>query len=235
MSIFDTAIKRIQGLGADDGPASAAGYPVPMGATYQYQVVNSVNHDDIGLVRMTARRGLHVAPDIAEFRMSTALIYAGDIVGNATSDSISAAATPIEAFFDGTAVGFTGDPRYLYIPMAEWSSARISVFDDLNASTAYSLYGLQQGCNDTATLSAAPVLLDTVTLACDDGSQQAVTFGVLNVGLAGADDTPAAVIGSYYRSVPAIAAGWDYLALKIDPGADPTSGEVQVRVYRSTY
>lgn len=236
MGVFDTAIKRAAEAIVDNGAAFIVGTNRILPLAYMYKVaVTSMTDGYVGIPRMSLRRVPFVASDILGDAVGNDAISSGtDIIVN-TSDSISGAATPTTAWFTGTDAGFTAAARYLYIPVAPtWGSVHVGIFDNLDASVVYTLYGLTSSSNDTIALSGTPIKLDEVTLGASSGTQQSVTFGMLPIGLAGAGDTPGTTGGGYYRFVPAISLGWRYLGLKIAPATDPTSGGLRIRVYRSS-
>jgi hypothetical protein len=222
---------------ADD---TAVAGPLFTGAGLVLDAVTDLVTGRAGRVRISPRRGVIVSPDGRTDSIgSDAVPGAGltDVTCN-TTDSISGASAPTTAFFNGADGGFGDAARYVYIPMAAtastlWESIRISIFDNLDTATVYTLYGLTLASNDTSSLSGAPVVLDVVTLGGTSTTQQSVTFGVLDVGAAGATAAPGSTGGNYYRTVPALAAGWDRIAIKIDPTGDPTSGGVRLRLRRS--
>lgn len=188
-----------------------------------------------GTPRMSKRRVPLIALDVAEDALGDDAIQANTDIKTNTSDSISGATTPTTAWFTGSDAGFTAAARYIYIPMAPyWSVARIGIFDSLNAAVTYTLYGLTSSANDTTAISSAPVKLDECTLGANSGIFQSIHWGMLALGAAGAGDTPSTTGGAYYRQVAALALGWRYLAIKVLPNADPSSGVLRIRIYRAS-
>jgi len=236
MSVFESAIKRAAEAVVDNGAAFIAGANRILPSAFLYKIAVPLMTDGyMGAPRMSQRRVPYIAPDYQADAIGDDAIQANtDIITN-TSDSISGATTPTTTWFTGSDAGFTATARYVYIPLSPiWTTARIGVFDSLNASVTYTLYGLTSSANDTTAVSATPILLDLCVMGSTSGTFQAVNFGMLPLGLAGATDTPGTTGGSYYRSVPGIGLGWRYLALKIEPATDPTSGVMRIRVYRSS-
>lgn len=236
MGIFDSAIKRAAEAIVDNGAAFVVGTNRILPSAFMFKAaVTTMTDGYVGIPRMSQRRVPFISPDAQGDALGDDAIQSGtDIVAN-TSDSVSGATTPTTAWFTGSDAGFTAAARYIYIPLATtWASARIGIFDSLDASVTYTLYGLSSSSNGTSSLSGTPIKLDEVTLGATSGTHQSVTFGMLAVGLAGATDTPGATGGGYYRAVPGIGLGWRYLALKIVPASDPTSGVLRIRTYRAS-
>lgn len=234
-SMLAGTVRKIVGTIADNVAAFVTGTDEAIPTAWLYKIaVPKMTDGRAGIPRMSVNRVPLATADYREDNIGDDSVPLTDIVVN-TSDLISGvggAVTPTTAWFTAAEIG--AGTRYIYIPMAGWPSAKITVFKSLSAATTVTLVGLSAAANDTVAISAGPIKIDEVTLGATDGTFQQVTFGMYELGAAGSPDTLGTTGGSCYRKATAIGGGWHWLALKITTATDPAAGVFRARVQRSS-
>ncbi len=222
MSVFDSSVKMISGMSADD--AEVSGNPVLIGGVFQ-STPDLVDTGDGGRLRMTERRGLITASDyLRAFALSTDVTGIGDITVSTTSIYAGFAA-PTAAFFDGSDGGFGSAPRWIKIPMgmSGWQAATITVAQALlTTPTTYLILTctLKAMLRDGLSNGFAPVTI----YSSDIGYFQAIHLSPYLGGTGAA---------SALKQVPAILTPCDSLILELTPSGDPNSGFIALFVNRA--
>lgn len=202
----------VGGAAADD--AAVSGNPVPMGGTYQ-ATPDEIDTGDIGIVRLSARRGQIVAHDFHSVLLSNGSVSGyGDI--QVSTSEYSGYAAPTTAFFNGSDVGFNANPRYILIPMgvAGWRECSIIFQNQLGTNCQFTVKGLTVW--DTGGLSALAIYDATVNSA----------------GAAAVTPLAAGTGAVTWATVAALSSPLAYLMVVLDPVGDPFSGYCAISIAR---
>ena len=201
----------VGGAAADD--AAASGNPVPVGAVF-LATVDEVDANDVGWLRMTARRALIGAPDFGFLLLTEATpVPAGsdirDDVGN-----------PIEA--SDLAIRDTNN-KYFLIPISfgYWRKVIIELFPN-NFDQAL-----------TVTLIPTSYVYKLLEFTVPSGSTNRVGIGSGAVGIGGSAGAATLAASSWY-DVPALAAQPYGVYLQIKASVAPSTGTLSIRITRST-
>lgn len=205
----------VAGAAADD--AAASGNPVPVGAVYQ-ATPDTVDDGDVGRLRMTARRGLVVAPEYSwVLANSSSVANAGDM--EVSTDGITWVA-PTTAFFNGADAGFDGARRYVRVPMnkAGYTVAAFSIYHDLGVNVE---------------IGVTPVFADTYNYFMQTYSvaSQTIGHGGTYLGAPGEFTYPHGA-GGNWQPIPNLAMPMVYLIIYFDPASDPSSGSITIGITR---
>lgn len=135
-----------------------------------------------------------------------------------TADDINAASTVTTASLDHST--WTTTPKYIYIPVNVFSGrVVITLLNEFNQAIAVELRGYVY--SNSLTHPQVGEVLETVAAVT------AATGKLIFANGAGGSG-----VGGSYKNVPAMAAGFSHLALKVTPALDPTNGGLTVLVAR---
>lgn len=203
----------VGGAAADD--AAAAGNPLPVAGVYQ-ATVDEIDDGDVGRVRLSKRRAQVLVPDFHSVVMySLSVAGYGDIEVSTTGE-LSGYAAPTTAFFNGTDVGFTGETRWVKIPMAVagWRDCSMIFQNALGVNCQFTVKGMTTW--DTNWLTLYSVYSATVNSA---GSTGVAPYATGTGGVA-------------WVAVPALANPFAHFIVELDPVSDPSSGFIALSIAR---
>lgn len=203
----------VGGAAADD--AAVSGNPVPMGGTYQ-ATPDEIDTGDIGIVRLSARRGQIVVPDFHSVVLSNSSVSGYGDIEVSTVGELSSYTIPTTAFFNGADAGFNSNARHIKIPMgvAGWRDCEIIFQNQLGTNCQFTVKAMATW--DTNWLSIYAIYDVTVNSA----SSASIAPYAAGTG------------GVSWVAVPALVNPNAYLIVSIDPVADPSSGYFALSVAR---
>jgi hypothetical protein len=215
--VSDGVALTIGGAAADD--AAASGNPVPIGALYQ-ATPDSVDNGDVGRLRMTARRAIINAPDQSMVVLVNAYGYSVDLVGDMTvvrSPYVNSATyvEPAATYMLGDDAAFDTTPVRVRIPMTNWHTASIGVYNGLGVSVTLSVEEILSLDGD---IGGSHATLYSATLA-NNGFIHLAPYA----GGSGA---------AYHAQVAGLENPALYFQVSITPASDPSTGEWRLHVVR---
>lgn len=195
--------------GASDD-ASAAGALFPL-AGYRKDADDEVDDGDLGRVRMTARRALLQQPDTRQNHASGSDVSsAGDIEASTSQTSGYAAITTSDLNIRDTS------NHYYRIPMNNWKSASINIFNSLGQLIDVEVQLWVTGRN----LAQDTVIIYDETGVAASANRQFLPF-------AGGTGASTAV-----KAIAAMEAPCAYLILEVAAQSAPSSGDLRIGVSR---
>jgi hypothetical protein len=192
----------------------------PAGATYQ-TTVDEVDGGDIGLLRMSIRRGLMQAADQREVLCASASAVFGDVLLSSTAPSSGFAAPTTGEFTGAWAVA----SKYLFIPMADWRDLSFQIVNQLtNGGNAVTLTVQVDAwlVNSASTNAQYPIFFAA-------GISSKILFAAHQPGVGFGNPYQADYI---YACVEALKLPCYGFVVKVTPSALPDAGSWRVQIAR---